>query len=539
MNTRTPDEPGRLPGPDRPADGAGAPLDVIGQVPDGPSGAADRIDTRFAAVAARHAARTAVSDAEGEVSYLELDWLADAVAQRLEGRTGPGRLVALRAARTRHAPGAVLGILRSGAAYLPIDPGYPAARQEYLLEDSRAELVLSDSGLLADEVPIAKAGPFVLATRTVSGADEAPGGQLVPDDTAYVIHTSGSTGAPKGCVVGHGQVLALLDAAVPLLGTGPDDVWTLFHSLSFDFSVWELWGPLLYGGHAVVVDRETATEPLEFARLLADRGITVLNQVPSAFGNLTAEAVAEKVRLPALRRVVFGGEALVPADVRRWWAAAIAPDAELINMYGITETTVHVTYCPLTPAVLEGAVPGRTPIGRPLSHLSVSLRDAGGRPVPAGEHGEMWVGGSGVGNGYMGRPELTAQRFTDPGDGSGRHYRSGDWAVADENGLLYYAGRQDGQVKLRGFRIELGEIESALRAVPGVSGAACLVTEDHHGDQSLTAYVVAERESLPASTVRGALAARLPAHMMPQRIRYLDRLPVTHNGKLDRAALAA
>ncbi|THA62668.1 amino acid adenylation domain-containing protein [Streptomyces sp. A0642] len=500
---------------------------------------ADRIDLRFAAVAARNAARTAVSDAGGEASYLELDWLADAVAHRLAGRTGPGRLVALRVARTRYAPGAVLGILRSGAAYVPVDPGYPAARQEYLLKDSGCELVVSDSGLLDGEIQVAKAGPFVVATRSGSGPEGAPGVRRVPDDTAYVIHTSGSTGAPKGCVIGHGQVLALLDAAVPLLGTGPDDVWTLFHSLSFDFSVWELWGPLLYGGHTVVVDRETATEPAEFARLLASRGVTVLNQVPSAFRNLTAEAIAEKVRLPALRRVVFGGESLIPADVRRWWASGIAPDAELINMYGITETTVHVTYCPLTPAVLEGTAPGRTPLGRPLPHLSVSLRDAGGRPVPAGEQGEIWVGGSGVGNGYMGRPELTGQRFVDPGDGSGRHYRSGDWAVADENGLLYYAGRQDGQVKLRGFRIELGEIEAALRAVPGVSGAACLVTDSPHGDQSLTAYVVAEREAVPASTVRRALAERLPAHMMPQRIRYLDRLPVTHNGKLDRAALAA
>ncbi|MFD8821615.1 amino acid adenylation domain-containing protein [Streptomyces sp. NPDC059605] len=539
MNTRPEDGPGGLPGLDRLADDVGTLLDAIGREPARPAESADRLDTRFAAVAARNAARTAVSDAEGELSYLELEWLADAVAQRLEGRTGPGRLVALRAARTRYAPGAVLGILRSGAAYLPVDPGYPVARQEYLLEDGAVEIVLSDSGLLADETPIAKAGPFVLATRAVSGAGTAPAGPRVPEDTAYVIHTSGSTGAPKGCVVGHGQVLALLDAAVPLLGTGPDDVWTLFHSLSFDFSVWELWGPLLYGGHAVVVDRETATEPAEFARLLADRGVTVLNQVPSAFGNLVVEAAAEKIRLPALRRVVFGGEALVPADARRWWDSGIAPDAELVNMYGITETTVHVTYCPITPAVLAGAVPGRTPIGRPLPHLSVSLHDAEGRPVPPGERGEMWVAGSGVAHGYLGRPELTGQRFVDTGDGSGRHYRSGDWAVADEDGLLYYAGRQDGQVKLRGFRIELGEIESVLRAVPGVSGAACLVTETRHGDQSLTAYIVAERADVPASAVRSVLAERLPAHMVPQRVCHLDRLPVTHNGKLDRAALAA
>uniref|UniRef100_A0AAU3IDS9 Amino acid adenylation domain-containing protein n=1 Tax=Streptomyces sp. NBC_01393 TaxID=2903851 RepID=A0AAU3IDS9_9ACTN len=494
---------------------------------------ADRIDTRFAVVAARNAARTATSDGEDEATYLELEWLADEVARLLRGRTGPGRLVALRASRSRYAPGAVLGILRSGAAYLPVDPGYPAARQEYLLRDSGTELVLSDSGLLPEETLVAKAGPYTLATRKAP-----PGGPArLPEDAAYVIYTSGSTGRPKGCVVGHAQVLALLDAAIPLLGTGPDDTWTLFHSLSFDFSVWELWGPLLYGGRLVVVGREAAADPLEFARLLAAREVTVLNQVPSAFGNLIAEAVAEKVRLPALRRVVFGGEALVPADVRRWWAAGIAPEAQLINMYGITETTVHVTYCPLTPQVLADATAGRTAIGRPLPHLSVSLRDAQGHPVAVGEPGEIWVAGPGVSHGYLDRPELTARRFVDPGDGSGVNYLSGDWAVADREGGLYYAGRQDGQVKIRGFRIELGEIEAALRAAPGVSGAACLVTEDDHGDRSLTAYVVADRDAVPPTTIRGFLAESLPSHMLPQRIRYLDRLPVTAHGKLDRAAL--
>ncbi|MFJ8547054.1 amino acid adenylation domain-containing protein [Streptomyces sp. NPDC093586] len=497
--------------------------------------AADRIDTRFAAVAARHAARTATADADGEATYLELEWLADEVARRLTDRTGPGRLVALRAARTRHAPGAVLGILRSGAAYLPVDPAYPAARQEYLLADSGTALVLSDSGLLPGEEPLAQAGPYVLAARPAARAT-APD---LPEDTAYVIYTSGSTGDPKGCVVGHAQVLALLDAAVPLLGTGADDVWTLFHSLSFDFSVWELWGALLYGGQLVVAGKDAATDPLEFARLLAERRVTVLNQVPSAFGNLVTEARAEKVRLPALRRVVFGGEAVVPADVRAWWAAGIGPGAQLVNMYGITETTVHVTYCPLTEQVLRDSAPDRTPVGRPLPHLTVSLRDAGGRVVAPGEPGEIWVAGTGVSHGYLGRPELTADRFVDAADGSGRHYRSGDWAVAGADGSLSYAGRRDGQVKLRGFRIELGEIEAALRALPGVTGAACLVTTDPHGDQALTAYVVADRETVPPRTVRRALAGRLPAHMVPQHVRHLDRLPVTAHGKLDRAALVA
>ncbi|MGN9796428.1 amino acid adenylation domain-containing protein [Streptomyces sp. OZ13] len=534
MNAYTGENPGTPPDLDRLTGDVGALLDVLGLTGAAAEQPADRIDTRFAATAARNAARTAAVDADGDVTYLELECLADDIARRLEGRTGPGRLVALRVARSRWAPAAVMGVLRSGAAYLPVDPAYPAARQEYLLHDSGAELVLSDGELLDGETPLAKAGPFVLATRP-AGEGGPSGPSPVPEDTAYVIYTSGSTGDPKGCMVGHAQVLALLDAAVPLLEAGREDVWTLFHSLSFDFSVWELFGPLLSGGRLVVVDREAASDPLEFARLLADRGVTVLNQVPSAFANLTAEAVAENLRLPALRRVVFGGEALVAADVERWWQAGIAPGAKLVNMYGITETTVHVTYCPLTPDVLAAAAAGRTPIGVPLPHLTVSLRDGEGRPVAVGEPGEIWVGGPGVSHGYLGRPELTADRFVDTEQG--RFYRSGDWAVADTGGQLAYAGRQDGQVKLRGFRIELGEIEAALRQVAGVAGAACRLVTDKHGGQSLCAYVVADRDSVPAATVRAALAARLPAHMVPQQVRHLDRLPVTAHGKLDRAAL--
>ncbi|MER5887836.1 amino acid adenylation domain-containing protein [Streptomyces sp. NPDC001941] len=505
----------RLPELDRLAGEVDALLGAIGL-----ARPADRIDTRFAATASRNAARTATWDAEGKVTYLELEWMADEIARRLEGRTGPGRLVALRASRGRYAPGGVLGILRSGAAYLPVDPHYPAARQEFLLSDSGADLVLSDSGLLADEVPIAKAGPFVLATRPTATATV-----VLPEDAAYVIYTSGSTGLPKGCVVGHSQVLALLDSTIPILDTGPEDVWTLFHSLSFDFSVWELWGPLLYGGQLTVVDREAATDPLEFARLVAERGVTVLNQVPSAFSNLTAEAVAERMRFPALRRVVFGGEALVPDDIRTWWERQLAPNAALVNMYGITETTVHVTFCELTPETLASP---HTPVGRPLPHLTLTLRDEDGTEVGPGEPGEVWVGGAGVAYGYLNRPELTAARFVDG------EYRSGDWAVADEDGALHYIGRRDGQVKVRGFRIELGEVESVLRTLPGVSAAACAVPAE---TGALTAYVVGDPETASSREIRASLSAELPPHMVPQVIHHLPRLPLTPHGKLDRASL--
>ncbi|OIJ62747.1 amino acid adenylation domain-containing protein [Streptomyces mangrovisoli] len=494
---------------------------------------ADRLDTRFRAAAAREPARVAVTDAEGAMTYGELAAAAHGIAHALRGRTAAGQPVALRAGRTRHALAGLLGILGAGASYLPVDPGYPEQRRHYLLADSGTRLVLTDGPLEPDETPLAELGPLRLASRP-----PAPGAPVLPADTAYTIYTSGSTGAPKGCVVGHGQVLALLDAALPLFGTGADDVWTLFHSWSFDFSVWEIWGPLLHGGRAVVVDRDTAADPDALAALLAAERVTVLNQVPSAFGNLVTEAAASGARLPGLRHVVLGGEALVPDDIRRWWAAGISPGATVTNMYGITETTVHVTHCVLTPETLSEATPGRTPIGRPLGHLDVELRDEEGRLVAPGEPGELWVGGAGLSHGYLGRPELTAERFPQAPDGSGRRYRSGDWAVADADGRLYYAGRMDGQVKLRGFRIELGEIEAELRALPGVSGAACLV-DDSGRTPALTAFVVADRDALPPSLVRERLAGRLPAHMLPQRLHHLDRLPVTPHGKLDRAALAA
>ena len=506
----------------------------------------DSLHARFHAAAELHGDRPAVSDLQGTTSYRELAEQSRALAEHLAPHTGTGQLVALRADRSRHALAGILGILGTGAGYLPVDPGYPQARQDHLLEDSGTALVLSNCGLLPGEVGIGTVAGFELAERPAADRPTTGRGRptgRVPEGTAYTIYTSGSTGVPKGCLVGHRQVLALMDATLPLFGTGPEDVWSLFHSWSFDFSVWEIWGALLGGGHALVVDRATAADPEAFGELLRDRGVTVLSQVPSAFGQLVAELTATGALLPELRQVVFGGEAVIPQDLRRWWQAGTAPAARLVNMYGITETTVHVSYCPLTPGTLDGSAAGRTPIGVPLPHLRVSLRDEEGRPVPVGTPGEMWVAGAGVCDGYLGRPELTAQRFVrdpaGPADSPDRHYRSGDWAVADADGSLFYAGRQDGQVKLRGFRIELGEIEAALRSAPGVTAAGCLLDGgDDEQHRTLTACVVTGTEPASPAALRSHLAGLLPAHMLPQRIRFVDRLPLTAHGKLDRRALA-
>ncbi|MBN1174641.1 MAG: AMP-binding protein, partial [Micromonosporaceae bacterium] len=354
----------------------------------------------------------------------------------------------------------------------------------------------------------------------------------VPPDTAYVIYTSGSTGAPKGVIVGNGHVLALLDACdLEFRWTG-QDVWTMFHSPSFDFSVWELWGALAHGGRLVVVDSLVAADPRVFAEVLAEEEVTVLSQVPTAFGHLVAELERRPVPLPALRYVVFGGEALNPAAVRAWRDLGLAPGAELVNMYGITETTVHVTHLPLAGQAAASGPAGSTPIGRPLRHLRVHLVDESGAAVPAGTPGEMLVAGASVAHGYLGRPDLTAQRFGEYG--GERVYRSGDWAVRDEHGLLHYLGRRDRQIQLRGFRVELGEPEAMLAEHPAVAQCAVVAEPNQLEELQLVAYYVTRvGMELDPGGLRAFVASRLPAHLVPSRIRRIAELPRTVHGKVD------
>ncbi|MGV9822402.1 amino acid adenylation domain-containing protein, partial [Nocardia xishanensis] len=357
---------------------------------------------------------------------------------------------------------------------------------------------------------------------------------LHPAHAAYVIYTSGSTGKPKGVVVPHHNVLRLFDNTQRRFEFGPSDVWTMFHSYAFDFSVWELWGALLHGGELVVVDYFTSRSPEQFRRLLVERRVTVLNQTPSAFYQLmAADAAAEPAEF-ALRQLIFGGEALEPQRLAGWFARY--PDGpRLVNMYGITETTVHVSYRPIEPgtgsaSVIGGAIPG----------LTVRVLDARLRPVPVGVPGEIYVSGGQLARGYPGRAALTASRFVaDPyaADGS-RAYRSGDLARWTADGDLEYLGRADQQVNLRGFRIELGEIEAAVLDTGAVREAAVLVRTDLADEARIVAYVVADG-SLDTAALRAELARALPEHMVPAAIVALDRIPLTVNGKLDRAALPA
>ncbi|HYO99536.1 MAG TPA: amino acid adenylation domain-containing protein [Pyrinomonadaceae bacterium] len=435
---------------------------------------------------------------EGQhVTYAELNRRANQLARHLR-RLGvaPDVLVAICMERSPDLNLALLGVLKAGGAYLPLDPAYPRRRLAYMLEDAAVGLMLTQERLAEGWEQDA---PGVRLVCLDSGWAEVEGersGNLPAtahaDNLAYVIYTSGSTGKSKGVGVSHRNVARLFSATEELFGFDNRDVWTLYHSYAFDFSVWELWGALLYGGRLVVVSYWISRSPESFHRLLADEGVTVLNQTPSAFRQLTrVDSSSAGQRALRLRYVIFGGEALELNSLRPWFERHGDANPRLVNMYGITETTVHVTYRPLGREDLNAD--GGSPVGVPLPDLRVYLLGRHLQPAPIGVPGQMYVGGDGVARGYLNRPALTADRFVpDPfgRDPGARLYRSGDLARRHPDGDLEYLGRIDHQVKIRGFRIELGEIESALNRHEAVRETIVLAREDTPGDKRLVAYVV-------------------------------------------------
>ncbi len=384
-------------------------------------------------------------------------------------------------------PATVIGliaILKAGGAYVPLDPEYSGERLAFILGDTAPVLVLADAAgrqALGDALQ----AHTVLDPRDVLvDADANPEViGLTPSNLAYIIYTSGSTGQPKGVMVEHAQVVRLFDTTQPAFGFEARDVWCLFHSFAFDFSVWELWGALRYGGTLVLVPHAITRSPQAFYRLICEQGVTVLNQTPSAF---TALMEYVKPSSDQLRYVIFGGEALQPSTLRDWYGGRGESAPQLVNMYGITETTVHVTYYPLTSSDAQQA---DSVIGQRLPDLNLYLLDAFGQPVPMGSVGEMYVGGAGVARGYLNRPELTAERFLhDPfaGKPEARMYKTGDLARYLPNGNLAFLGRNDDQVKIRGFRIELGEIAAKLAEHPSIREAV-VVAQGVDTDKRLVA----------------------------------------------------
>jgi amino acid adenylation domain-containing protein len=492
----------------------------------------------FAAQAARRPDAVALTDGGDALTYADLDRRSEAVARRLRALgAGPETLVGLCVERSPDLVIGMLGILRAGAAYVPLDPDYPRDRLAFMVEDAAAPIVLTHRAL-HDRLPASGARLIDLDQLDAaqrSAPDHGSSSPALPDSTAYVMYTSGSTGRPKGVAVTHHQVVRLFEATRSLFDFDERDVWTMFHSFAFDFSVWELWGALAHGGRLVMVPYRVSRSPEAFHALLADERVTVLNQTPSAFRELVRADQAAGARELALRTIIFGGEALELETLRPWFERHGDQRPRLVNMYGITETTVHVTHRALSAADL-GA--GRASlIGAPLPDLSLHLLDHHGEPVPIGVPGEICVGGAGVARGYLRRPALTAERFVPDRSGrGGRLYRSGDLARHRADGELEYLGRADQQIKLRGYRIETGEIEAALLDHPAVRQCAVVVRDrsGDPGDRRLVAYVVAGGA---AADLRAHLARRLPAHMVPSAFVALERLPLTAQGKLDRAAL--
>ncbi|HEV8000331.1 MAG TPA: amino acid adenylation domain-containing protein [Planctomycetaceae bacterium] len=490
---------------------------------------------------------------ERRLTFTELNARANKLAHVLRARgVGPEKLVALCIDRSPEMVVGILGILKAGGAYVPLDPEYPPARLALMLEDAAAAVVITTGSLrrhLPDSAPVLLLDEPTTQTafdhapeRNPTSTDRARA--LDPGRPAYVIYTSGSTGVPKGVVVTHWNVVRLFGSTRQWFDFGPNDVWTLFHSFAFDFSVWELWGALLYGGRLVIVPWTVSRSPTEFLELLVREQVTVLNQTPSAFYQLLQadREHLETGRKLSLRFIIFGGEALDFARVRDWYVRHPDESTALVNMYGITETTVHVTYQALSRELVRSAKSSL--IGEPIPDLRVYVLDPNRAPSPIGVPGEMYVGGEGVARGYLNRSELTAEKFiADPFSSrpADRLYRTGDLACRRSDGNLEYLGRIDQQVKLRGFRIELGEIEAALTEHPQIADCAVQLREDRPGDKRLVAYLVPPKsETAPAAAeIRRSLQDKLPAHMVPSAYIVLEALPHTVSGKLDRQRLPA
>ncbi|WP_257453431.1 non-ribosomal peptide synthetase [Archangium lipolyticum] len=485
-----------------------------------------------------HGSRIAVTYEGRSLTYAELDARATRLAGKLRAAgAGRNQMVALLVDRSLELVTAILAVVKAGAAYVPIDPDLPAERMRFILEDCGARLVVASRPGAAELAPSAKW--FHLDDPELW---QGPVPELAPvnapGDLLYVIYTSGTTGRPKGVLIEHRNVVRLLFNDRFQFSFGATDTWTLFHSYTFDFSVWEMYGALLYGGRVVVVPKMTARDPSAFVELMIRERVTVLNQTPSAFYGFIEAEQAQAGRVEALRYVIFGGEALDPGKLATWRRRY--PEVALINMYGITETTVHVTYKEIGEKEIETNVSN---IGRAIPTLSTYVVDEQLELAPLGVAGELCVGGEGVARGYLNRDELTAARFVAspfvPGE---KLYRSGDLVRLLESGDLEYLGRIDAQVKVRGFRVETGEIETQLKTHPAVARAVVVARTDG-GATYLCAYfelkegmAAVDRSGLN-DELRAHLGKFLPDYMVPQYFVAMERVPLTANGKLDRAAL--
>ncbi|MCP5105695.1 MAG: amino acid adenylation domain-containing protein, partial [bacterium] len=473
------------------------------------------------------------------LSYKDLNEKSGRLAALLmEKGVQPGAVVGIMVERSIEMAVGILGILKAGGAYMPIAPEYPEERKSFMLADSNTGILVTTAELCETLI-----GCREQACLFLDRVFSSPGGSrpsrpascsVGPTNVAYIIYTSGTTGRPKGVLIRHENVVRLMFNDTFLFNFSSSDTWTLFHSYCFDFSVWEMYGALLYGGRLIVLPRSVSRDPEKFSDVLEKENVTVLNQTPSAFYTLAAGILSGPGRNLKLKYIIFGGEALTPSRLWEWNQAY--PGTKLINMFGITETTVHVTFKEIGPAELGSR---KSSIGKPIPTLSVYVMDKYFRLLPIGVPGECFVGGAGVAGGYLNRPELTWEKFIDnPHKRGERLYRSGDLVRFSAAGELEYLGRIDRQVKIRGFRIELGEIESRLLKHELIKETVVIQEQGREGDNSLCAYIVSDGE-LGISRLKTFLAERLPGYMVPAHFVNLEELPLTPNGKIDRKKLPA
>ncbi|MCZ8045763.1 MAG: amino acid adenylation domain-containing protein, partial [Microcystis sp. LE19-41.2A] len=510
----------------------------------------------------------AVTYENESLTYRELNNRANQLAHYLR-KLGvkPDTLAGICVERSLEMMVGLLGILKAGGAYVPLDPEYPQERLSFMLEDSQVKVLVTQAKLVKS-IPEHQAQLICLDTeweKIAQNITSNPESVAKPENLIYIIYTSGSTGKPKGVLVNHSNVVRLFAATDAWYNFSSQDVWSLFHSYAFDFSVWEMWGALLYGGRLVVVPYLVTRSPEAFYQLLCQEKVTILNQTPTAFRQLIQAEESLKGSFPlsrgdrssttdndlSLRLVIFGGEALEINSLQPWFQRHGDQCPQLVNMYGITETTVHVTYRPLSMNDLDSTA---SVIGRPIPDLQVYLLDQHLQLVPVGVPGEMYVGGAGVTKGYLNRPELTKERFISSpfekdevipptplnkgGNEPSKLYKTGDLGRYLPDGNIEYLGRIDNQVKIRGFRIELGEIEALLASHPQIWETVVIVRDDATGDKRLVAYIVPQSEkTITINEIRQFLKAQLPGYMIPNAFVILDALPLTANGKIDSRAL--
>lgn len=506
--------------------------------------ATETLGDAFSKSAALYGSSIALSFGEDEWTYGRLADEANRIATYLVRRGVRAETrVGICMQRSPQQIVAMLGVILAGGTYVPIDPSYPAARISFILADSECPFLLTTSDLLTSLSDLAATQNCeVMLVEDCVSESPLPVVQpvLTPDNAAYVIYTSGSTGTPKGVLITHQNVRRLFAACGQHFQFCSSDTWTYFHSFSFDFSVWEIWGALLHGARVVIVPYLTTRDPEGFYELLVREKVTVLSQTPSAFHQLIRheQSLLDRASL-SLRYVVLGGEAIELQSLKPWFDRHPDDQPQVINMYGITETTVHVTYRRLSPEDLTKDV--GSVIGQPLPDLQISLLDGYGRPVPVGAKGEICVSGAGLARGYLNRPDLTSERFVSAPLTAGageRMYRSGDLARQLPNGDLVYCGRIDNQVKVRGHRIETGEIAAALLRHEDLNETTVRAYQNEIGETKLAAYAVCRDNDRPGvEELRNFLMQSLPDYMVPHSFILCDSFPLTIHGKLDVDAL--